>query len=244
MKLLLLLIYNSTPHYDKLLEQQQKYIHTHKDIDSYFISLREDNKEDIEIENDIVYVKGTESYMNITYKTIASMDYFINKLNKKYDFVIRSNMSTFLNLKQLYNNILKLPKNNVYTGGHLHNLQWIDKKYGIYDKRYFGLNFVCGLCIILSCDIVKNIIKNIDKINMNIIDDVTICLYIRDFHKIAYINQHKYKQSFIGFNPPIDYYKLSIDKMLKYTLIRTVKAKNISQYGLLYELQEAYNSKQ
>jgi len=244
MKLLLLLIYNSTQHYDKLLELQRKYIHTHKDIDSYFISLREDNKENVEIENDIVYVKGTESYMNITYKTIVSMNYLMNKLNKKYDFVIRSNMSTFLNLIQLYNNIVKLPKNNVYTGGLLHNLQWIDKKYGIYDKRYFGLNFVSGLCIILSCDIVKNIIKNIDKINMNIIDDVTICLYIRDFHKIAYINQHKYKQSFIGHKHPIDYHKLSVNKMLEYTLIRTVKARNISQYGLMYELQEAYNSKQ
>ena len=243
MKLLLLLIYNSTQHYDKLLELQRKYIHTHKDIDSYFISLREDNKENVEIENDIVYVKGSESYMNITYKTIASMDYLINKLNKKYDFVIRSNMSTFLNLKQLYNNILKLPKNNIYTGGLLHNLQWIDKKCGIYDKRYFGLNFASGTCIILSNDIVNGIIKNINKINMNIIDDVTLSIYIREFYKFAYTNQHKYKQSFIG-HPPINCYKLSIDKMLKYTLIRTVKAKNISQYGLMYELQEAYNSKQ
>lgn len=244
MKLLLLLIYNSTPHYDKLLEQQQKYIHTHKDIDSYFISLREDNKENVEIDNDIIYIKGTESYMNITYKTIVSMDYLINKLNKKYDFVIRSNMSTFINLNPLYNNISRLPKKNVYTGGLLHNLQHINKKYGRPDKTYFGLNYASGTCIILSNDIVNGIIKNINKINMNIIDDVTIGIHIRQFYKLAYKYQHKYIQTFIGHKPPIDINNITTEDMLKYNLIRTVNCRNITQSDLMNKLQELYKSKQ
>lgn len=242
MKYLLLLIYHDTPHYNLLLEQQKKYIHTHTNFDSYFITLKEDIKENVVIENDIIYVKGSESLMNITYKTIMSIDYLVNKLNKEYDFIIRSNVSTFCNLKLLNDSLMKLPKNNVYTGGLLSKLTWIDKKSGIFNKKHFGLNFVSGTGIILSLDIAKQLINDMNKLDMSIVDDVTIALYIKDYHKIAYATQHEYKQSFIGFPKPININIVSIDTILTYNLIRSVGCKNIIQYDLMNKIQETYNT--
>ena len=97
-------------------------------------------KNNYEIDNQIIYIKGEEIYLKILDKIIKALDILINKLNKKYKFIIRSNMSTFINLDLLYKKLLLLQKNNVYTGGQRFILKSYDIPCGIKDNKYFELN--------------------------------------------------------------------------------------------------------
>lgn len=101
MKILLLLIFSHNIIYDEMLEIQKLYIHNNKNIDVYFITLTESQSEEVILNNNIIYIKGKESYTNILFKTLKSLK-FINNLNSEYDFVVRSNISTIINLNNLY----------------------------------------------------------------------------------------------------------------------------------------------
>ena len=78
MKILILFIYNQDNVYNKMLEIQRKYVHNHINIESYFVTLDENLNCDIKLDNNIIYVKGKESFINILYKTIKALDYLIN----------------------------------------------------------------------------------------------------------------------------------------------------------------------
>ena len=58
MKVLLLLIYSSTPIYNEMFSIQKQYVHRFKELDTFFIVMRENQTNLIEQENDIIYVKG------------------------------------------------------------------------------------------------------------------------------------------------------------------------------------------
>lgn len=76
------------------IEEWKKYMDLYKNIDCYFIKC--DNKEDFSIINS----KCKESYIpGIYQKTILSLE----KLEKDYDFYLRTNLSSFI----LFNNLLK-----------------------------------------------------------------------------------------------------------------------------------------
>ena len=159
------------------------------DVYYYFTQFREVQTESIElIENDI-YVKGNESYMNILDKTIKSFE-LMNKLHIDYDFLIRANISTIIDINNLLKFLNSIPKNNIYCGGCKLNLQWLDPNYGIVDDTLFGLNYIQGTSIILSKNIVESICNNKDKLNYKIIDDVSIGLFIKKYHNNIFVDTH------------------------------------------------------
>jgi hypothetical protein len=192
------------------------------------------------IDNDIIYVKGEENYLNITNKTIKSIDYLLNKMNKKYNYILRTNMSTFCNLKNIYKKILKMPKKNVYTGGSINNLQWLHPEFGIKDKKYFGLLYSSGTSIIISSDVAKKIIKNKNKIDHNIIDDVTLGIIIKNISKKAYKNIKNYNFDFVMENE--DYLnKIKENKINLNKLPDFVRTRINNNYN--YELFEILSNK-
>jgi len=179
MKLLILVIYSDGENYREMLQIQRSYLHEFDNVKTYFTMFREDQSEPILIENDFVYVKGKETYLGITQKTIDSLEYLFQQTN--FDYVIRTNISTILNVPLLYQYCLTLPTSNVYTSGAKMNLQWLDPPAGIVDQTLWGTKYMSGTNIVMSSDVVKDMIAHKDKIRYDIVDDVTIGLYMTKY---------------------------------------------------------------
>jgi hypothetical protein len=191
MKVLLLFIYSDWEFYRKMLEVQKKYIHDFEEVDSYFIQMRENQNLELIIEDDKIFVKGKEIYMNIIFKTIKAIEFLFPQ--KKYDFLVRSNISTIVNIPTLLSNLEKIPQEKIYTGcQHFNNLQWLDHRGGISDEKLFGTSFMGGISIILSSDLVNLMLEKKDQIRYDIVDDVAIGIFFNQFCKDAIENGKKY----------------------------------------------------
>lgn len=120
MQILVLIISSDTlPIYKSNKEVWRSYMNTFPNIDSYFIEYNPDI--DIEsgdktgkLENDTLFFQGKECFENIIHKTLNSLDFFINKSIKKYDFVIRSNLSTICDFTILEKYLYELPTKKKY----------------------------------------------------------------------------------------------------------------------------------
>lgn len=159
LKLLVLIISDdSNETYKRNRDVWRKYMHIHKSVDSYFITLNDiPGKNYPYIENDTLYLNGKESFENIIYKTIKALEFF----NKKgYDYVIRTNLSSIWNYFELYKFIQTLPISGVYCG-----------VVGCDNKQ----PFVSGAGIIISKDVAETILQVRNEIyNVKILDDVAL----------------------------------------------------------------------
>lgn len=181
MKICILIIYSDNEDYQKMLEIQKEYLNFFKDeIIFYFCQMKNNISNEIEVDNNFIYVKGEEKLLNVLKKTIISMKYIIQKHD--IDFLIRTNISTIVNIIQLKKIIHMLPKVNFYGGGHFLNLQWLSYENGIYDNSLFGTFYVQGTSIIFSKDIVENICNNMDKLRYDLIDDLALGVYISTYY--------------------------------------------------------------
>lgn len=205
MKILILSIFNETTRNNQLLQIQRDNFVKNDLIDYYFITYDPTLDDEFKLINDTLFIKGNEDAMNILDKTIKSFRYFLS-LND-YDFIVRTNISTVFNCKLLCNYLHGIPRNNMYIGGIALVLSWIDEKYGITKdniEKYMlkGLCYYQGTCIILSSDVVKFILENHHNLRHDIIDDVSIGLFIRTHLPNAYLkdNLSGAKYSKIGIN--------------------------------------------
>ena len=198
MNILLLIIFSNNSLYDEMLEIQKTYIHKHKNINTYFVTFNEEQMERVVIKDNIIYIKGRESYINILLKTLEALEYINTHFKNKYDFVVRSNISTIINLDNLYKYLLSCPDTNLYTGGTVESLQWLLQPYEISEKKqenrndYYGLKYIQGTGIIMSNDVVNKILKIKENIEYDIVDDVKLGITIRDNFPEIYKN--------IGYN--------------------------------------------
>lgn len=160
--------------YKHMRDYATKYFSLYKtQIKHFFIEMKPDLECDIcEIDN-YIYVKGEENLIPGVYiKTMKTMKYINEKYD--YDFIIRTNLSSFWNL----NNVIKLKKNlplNNFSGGHV---------------GYVNNNtYISGMCIILSKDTCINLANN-----MNIVyelDDVIIGAQLQQLgYNLTHINQY------------------------------------------------------
>jgi len=185
-KICVLIIYSPNENYDKMLKVQQAYYKNFKEhITYYFIQFRE-QPEDIIIneETSFIYIKGKEGIMNILKKTVIAMDYVLQ--NYDFDFLVRTNISTVTDIYNLGDFLTKVAKTKYYGGGHVLELKW-GTNYSVY-----GTVYVQGTGIIFSRDIVEDICKNRDKLENNIIDDVSIGRYIKKYHNDIFEATNKY----------------------------------------------------
>lgn len=185
-KICMLIIYSPNDNYDKMLKLQQAYYKNFQPyITYYFIQFREQS-EDIMIneETHFLYIRGQEGIMNILKKTAIAMDYVTKK--HEFDFLVRTNISTVIDIYNLGDFLASVPKTNYYGGGHVLELKW-GTNYSLY-----GTIYVQGTGIILSRDIVEDMSKNCDKLENNIVDDVSIGVYIKKYHNDIFEATNKY----------------------------------------------------
>jgi len=180
MKVLLLLIHSYSPIYNEMFSIQQQYVHRLKEIDTFFIVMRENQTNQVEQENDIIYVKGKEHILNVLYKTITALEYLFQK--NEYDFIIRSNISTIIHIPNLLQYLQMIPTNDVYTSSNFLNLQWLDPQAGIHNTSLFGTIYASGISITLSKDTTQFLIKNKNKLQHDVVDDVSIGLFFKIYN--------------------------------------------------------------
>lgn len=97
----------------------QRYMHTHPHIDCFFL---ESHKEKQCIEDDIIYARCEDSLKHgVLVKTLTAL----GLVKGRYDYYIRTNLSTFVILDRLYDVVCTLPKGDdqqiVYTGKISHD---------------------------------------------------------------------------------------------------------------------------
>lgn len=115
------------------------------------------------LEGDKIITEYPEGLSNIGYKTIRAFEILLK--NNDFDYIFRTNSSSYVNIKKLVNYLDDKPLHNFYHG-----------KIAYYDD----VEFASGCGYFLSKDVVKKIVENKNEFNHQIIDDVAIAYLLRD----------------------------------------------------------------
>jgi len=103
-----------------------------------------------------IYLQSREDLSYATHRTLRCFDYCLN--NFDFDYILRTNCSSYINKSLLYDFVKTLPK-TVYAG-----------VVGVHN----GTQFASGAGMLISKNNIEYLVKNKDCINMNLIDDVAI----------------------------------------------------------------------
>lgn len=187
-KLLNLVLYSNDHIYDNMYNALSNFYKRYAFIDTIFYRFDDSITTDYEKKGDILKIKGSESLLpGVLDKTIKAF-LWVNKnlCINDYSYIVRSNISTIIEFGKFKTVI----DNNPFDYGSflLFTLDWIDKYYGICDKKYFGTKFASGTNIILQKNVFLYILKNIHKLDYSIADDVSIGVLVKNIPNIIYSN--------------------------------------------------------
>lgn len=177
MKILVLRVYNSNEEYDLMKDVHMKY------DKSIFVILNPNLEKEwnYDAEKRLLEIKGEESFNpGLRIKTFKALKICLELF--EFDFLVRSNMSTVIDLKQLEEKLGYLKGKSVY-GGHAWNLQFEDHYSGITKEmleKYRNLLYISGTSIILSRDNCEFIRDNHFRLTDNVVDDVAIGVLMKD----------------------------------------------------------------
>ena len=176
-RILHLVLYSPGNGYDEMYQATREYYKN-----AYYYSYDETLEKDYQITGDRLLLKGKETYLpGILEKTLKAFSVF--PLDE-YDYVLRSNISTVVNVDKLKEELRERPLD--YGGGYIHRLQWIDPGNGIVDKKYWGTSYASGTAIILSTKVVKDLLtKTVDK---SVIDDVAIGVALKGYSPKCFLS--------------------------------------------------------
>lgn len=134
------------------------------------------------IEGDKIYSKSDEDIYNIGHKTINAFELLSQK---NYDYIFRTNSSSYVNIEYLLDYLKDKPSKMFYHGVIAH-----------YEPENF--NFVSGSGYIISRDLVDLVIKNKDKWDHSLAnaDDVSIGKLLNSFGVVATQGIRRY----VGFD--------------------------------------------
>ncbi len=117
------------------------------------------------------FCKGNESVYDVTLKTMQAVHMVVEK-KERYDFVIRSNLSTLFDLSSLFRWLGHLPKENVLAGPHV-------------GLSYRSHLIVSGTCMIFSWDIFKYLdsiqealLSSWERVPRDVLDDTLISFFV------------------------------------------------------------------
>ncbi len=141
---------------EPLYVELEKIWRSYMDIDPthfecYFLKSNENLDVPVKIENKTIWCRAKEQYVlpGLLDKTVMSINYFKDSLDE-YDFVVRTNLSSFWIFDNLLHFLNKAPKTNFYSG-IIH---------GQGSDFCNGKGWVCGAGIIMSSDLAKSLISN------------------------------------------------------------------------------------
>ena len=154
MKLIILILSSEQYPYNELEQGIRdtwlKYAHPNVSVFFYY------GGDEFKVEGDKIYCPYEEKMENLGYKTIHTLDYIHKKHD--YDFIFRTNLSSYVFIEKLYNYLCSLEQRKIYHG---------------ILAEYEDITFVSGSGIILSKDVVSSILENSEKWDHEFIDDVS-----------------------------------------------------------------------
>lgn len=125
-------------------------------------------------EHDLVFDVFENDYPGMISKTLKAMQYIEN--NYDYDFLIRTNLSTFWDLHKLEARLDMLPKQKCLTGSP------VNLKNPRSDEQY---NYVAGYDLVISRDLVQTILPHASdiiaqKVFQNM-EDLSLCTAVEKY---------------------------------------------------------------
>lgn len=134
----------------------KKYMHKDKNhFECYFVRADINLIKPFELDRENITVKVEDSYVpGILNKTISSLEAFYSRLDE-FDYVLRTNVSSFYVFPRLLTYIQKLPEKNCYAA----------YPYAAYYHKYGKINFGSGAGFIISSDVAKKIVASKDEIS-------------------------------------------------------------------------------
>ena len=172
--LVLIISSNNMQAYIDLQDIWKQYMNSDPEhFEVYFIAASPDLATPYEIKGNYLTVKGEESYVpGIIDKTMLALEAMQPRF-KEFDYVLRTNLSSFYVLPRLLNFVKILPKYRCYCGVQLY-----------LPETHLGLiNFVSGAGILLSRDLAQKLVNEKDKIfkmNKELPDDVLIGYFFQN----------------------------------------------------------------
>jgi signal peptidase I len=115
------------------------------------------------IKGDKIVIDYPEGYHNIGHKTIRAFEILLQ--NNNFDYIFRTNSSSYVNIEKLVQYLDDKPLNNFYHG---------------VIGRHNDINFASGCGYFLSKDVVKKVVENKSNWPHQIIDDVAIAYLLRN----------------------------------------------------------------
>lgn len=234
MKFLNLVLYSVNNYYIQMRDIVDEYYSKLTNVKTVYYTCNPNMTNDYLLDGNILYIKEEDTYIEgILRKTIKSFEYFLPDIDE-YDYIIRSNISSIIDFKLLEKELLHKPI-NMYGGGKIWELEWLDSNCGVIDDTWFGTKYASGTSIILSKNGLKFLVDNKQKLHYDIIDDLSIGILFRE-----YMNDYKP----IGFDDKwinvMTSDKLDNDKYIFYrhkSLNRQVDIKIMKEviYYLLYK---------
>lgn len=167
LKVLVLVISSENfPVFPYLQKIWKSYMHLDPEhIEAYFIKGDPDLPSDSEIREDIIWTKSDENYIpGILNKTVLAMEHMAPRL-KEFDYVVRTNLSSFYYFPNLLKYLQNLPRENCYNAF----IGYVD-----------GAPYGGGAGIIFSRDLVELMIADKHQLmyDKSHYDDVVIGRYL------------------------------------------------------------------
>ena len=179
-KFLNLVLFSPGKEYEQMYELTRRFYLQFSNVDTIYYVYDEniDSEYNYDQEKNLLRIRGKETYLpGILEKTIKTF-HFVPTLGKQYDYIIRSNISTLVDFNKL-SDVLTTTKIH-YGGGLTMTLskEWRDPNCGIHDDRYQGVTYASGTCMMFSNELFQKMLSMTDRIDYNVIDDVSIGQFI------------------------------------------------------------------
>lgn len=218
--IILILASNNNNIYNNCREIWKKYMNLNKNIGIFFVYGKLFKPlENYDSETDFIFDDIPESYPVYIHKSIKAFE--ILNLKYNYDYLIRTNLTTFWDLNKLEMNLENLPKEKCYYG---------DGPLPTYDHRGY---YVSGTDTIVSRDLINKILENKEKIDYTIVEDASMGLFFHKYLKTPIISSN------MCFYEDIQNYKSEYEKINDRFLKATKN--NIDHYRVKNKINREYN---
>ena len=164
---LIFLIIDSDDHpvYKESRDIMRQYIHKFDNVLAYFIRFNEELTTEYAVDGDTLLMRGKETFIpGILEKTIKAVEFC--RANYSFDYIVRTNLSSFWNIPKLQEKIRNTRIDNV--------LAYI----GLYNK---GIQFPAGAGFIMTQNMCNILVQYKDVLLLKIpyIDDVAIGILLQ-----------------------------------------------------------------
>ena len=205
-RFIVLALFNSTELYDSFQRENVAYLEAFREkrpamaenIRFYYVSFVPDGTPGIAGDEVVVdetarriTMRGTESWCpGLLTKTMRALSHVndASKYDFRYDYVIRTNASSFINLEGFYNELTVFdglhsksnPEYKYVTMGSEYTVTSKNDSYGLNDQTmqvYSGTTFLHGVCIVMNAAVVALLCdsdQQVARINYSVVDDVEL----------------------------------------------------------------------